>query len=79
MRGGQIVTLRIAGKDYRCLATAIHDDVVRVEPALRELLQQFPGDAPYYDIDPSADGHISSESLRLAANQTVMVEALLDT
>jgi len=77
MRGGSVVTLRIAGENYRVMATANHEDPEKIKQALGKLLTQFPGDAPYYEIAAQTGAKISDQSLLKAAQRTVMVEAVL--
>ena len=47
------VRLQIGGRRVAAVARSTTDDPVRIEPALREALDRFPGDAPYHGLKRS--------------------------
>jgi hypothetical protein len=75
LRGGAVVSLRIAGKEAPYQALAIVDDVPRVREALLHYLTLFPGDAAYHDVRLNRDGSLVQEDLERASRDAVVVEA----
>jgi hypothetical protein len=75
LKGGAEVTLRIAGRDRRYRATAIHDDPTSVRAGLEDYLAEFPQDAAYHDIRLIGQSTLEPAGLERAARTAVMVEA----
>lgn len=75
LKGGAEVTLRIAGRDRRYRATAIHDDPASVRAGLEDYLAEFPQDAAYHDIRLIGQRTLETAGLARAARTAVMVEA----
>ena len=76
MRDGSDVVLRLAGKESRYRMTAISSDPERIVQSLRRLLNEFPQDAPYYDIRMQSDRTPELETLNKAGFNTVLIEAV---
>jgi len=47
------VQLQIAGRRVAAVARSVPDDTARIEAALKETLDRFPGDAPYHGLTRS--------------------------
>jgi hypothetical protein len=75
LRGGAEVTLRIKGKDVKCLATAIENDPQQSREALQHYFALFPQDAAYYDIEPNQDKRLVVTDLERAAKNVMVVKA----
>jgi F420H(2)-dependent quinone reductase len=75
LRGGAEVTLRMRGKDVKCLATTVENDPQRAREALDHYLALFPQDAAYYDIARNQDESLVVTNLDSAANNVIVVEA----
>ena len=76
MRDGADVVLRIGGKDSHYRMKAIPSDSEKISQSLMRLLADFPQDAPYYNIRILSDGTPDLETLKNAAFNTVLVEAV---
>ena len=76
MQGGAEVELRIAGKDYRCRAHAIADDLERIAAYLEGFLDRFPQDAPYLGLQLGKDKVPLAGELERVARETVLIEAV---
>lgn len=77
LRGGAAVTLRVKGKDIRCLATVIENDPQKVSDALVHFLSLFPQDAAYQDIRLNRDKSLVVADLERASNRAIVVVAQL--
>jgi hypothetical protein len=75
LRGGAEVTLRMRGKDVKCLATTVENDLQRSRDALEHYLALFPQDAAYYDITLNQDKSLVVTDLESAAKNVIVVEA----
>jgi hypothetical protein len=73
MREGAEVSLVIKGLSAPYTMTAIQDPE-KVATSLAKLLEQFPQDAPYYEIVSPKGSPISEAQLRSAAARTVLVQ-----
>jgi deazaflavin-dependent oxidoreductase (nitroreductase family) len=77
LRGGAVVSLRIAGKEQPYQALAIENDPPRIRAALEHYLALFPGDAAYHGIRLNRDKSLVAEDLERASHDAVVVEARL--
>jgi hypothetical protein len=75
LRGGAVVSLRIAGQEGRYQAVAIDEDAPRIRDALEHYLTLFPGDAAYHEVRLNRDESLVTEDLERASRHAVVVEA----
>ena len=69
------VQLQIAGRRVAAVAHAAPDDTARIETALKETLERFPGDAPYHGLTRSP----TPEAFAVAvANDVIVTFTLRD-
>ncbi len=73
MREGAEVSLVIEGRSAPYIMTAIQEPE-KVAVSLAKLLEQFPQDAPYYEIKPAKGNLVPEAELRSAAARTVLVQ-----
>lgn len=76
LRGGAVVTLRIAGKEQRYRATLTENEPAVLRQLLTDYLQVYPQDAVYHEVRRNRDKSLVPEDLDRAALHAVSVEAI---
>jgi hypothetical protein len=78
LSGGVPVVLRVKGRDVKGTADTIVDDREEIVAAMTRLLRAAPVGAKYYAVQTGPDGRALPESIREAAQYTVLIRIKLD-
>lgn len=76
LRDGEIVTLRMNGRDAPYKAIAESDNTARIRDGLERMFTAFPEDAVYQDVRLNKDRTPVAEDLVIAAEKAVMIESV---
>ena len=71
------LTVYLKGRLITCTAITYVDDPVRISPALRSCLDQFPQDAAYHNIRLLKDGSPNEPDFESALPDVVLIELAL--
>lgn len=69
------IELLVQGNKSLYRARVITDDPARIKDAIKSVLDQFPSDAPYYEISMQADRTPNEDDLEQASHASVLLEA----
>jgi deazaflavin-dependent oxidoreductase (nitroreductase family) len=73
------LTVYLKGRSIPCCSTTYIDDPVRIRPALRTCLDQFPQDAAYHNIGLLKDGSLDESDFESALPDVVLIELSLNS